>query len=87
MSASIRTRIVSIGNFQGICISKTLLEQSGIYSDAEIEVQGNQLIIRAAALQLRNNWDTAFSSMATQRDDILLDEASTTDWDQAEWEW
>ena len=50
-------------------------------------MQGDQLIIRAAALQLRNGWDIAFSSMATQRDDILLDEASTTDWDQAEWEW
>lgn len=87
MSASIRTRIVRIGNSQGICIPKTLLEQSGIHSDVEIEVQGDQLIIRAAALQLRNGWDIAFSSMATQRDDILLDEASTTDWDQAEWEW
>ena len=87
MSASIRTRIVRIGNSQGICIPKTLLEQSGIFSDVEIEVQGDQLIIRAAALPLRNNWDIAFSSMATQRDDILLDEASTTDWDQAEWEW
>ncbi len=77
MSASIRTRIVRIGNSQGICIPKALLEQSGIYSDVEIEVRGDQLIIRAAALQLRNNWDTAFSSMATQREDILFDEVTT----------
>jgi antitoxin MazE len=53
----------------------------------EIEVQGDQLTIRAAAPQLRNGWDTAFASMASQRDDILLDEANATDWDQTEWEW
>ena len=50
-------------------------------------MQGDQLIIRAAALQLRNGWDIAFSSMAAQRDDILLDEANIADWDQTEWEW
>jgi antitoxin MazE len=87
MSASIRTRIVRIGNSQGVRIPKTLLEQSGIYSEVEIEVQGDQLTIRAAAPQLRNGWDTAFASMAAQRDDILLDEANATDWDQTEWEW
>ncbi|WP_244913276.1 AbrB/MazE/SpoVT family DNA-binding domain-containing protein [Phormidesmis priestleyi] len=41
MSASIRTRIVKIGNSQGIRIPKTLLEQSGIDSEVEIEVQGD----------------------------------------------
>ncbi len=86
MSASIRTRIVRIGNSQGIRIPKTLLEQSGICSEVEIEVQGDQLTIRAAS-QLRNGWETAFASMSAQRDDILLDEATTTDWDQIEWEW
>ncbi len=85
MSASIRTRIVRIGNSQGIRIPKTLLEQSGIDSDVEIEVQGNQLTVRAAS-QLRHGWDTAFAAMAAQGDD-LLDETSTTDWDQVEWEW
>lgn len=53
MSASIRTRIIKIGNSQGIRIPKTLLEQSGIDSEVEIEVQGDQLTIRAAS-QLRN---------------------------------
>ncbi len=86
MSASIRTRIVRIGNSQGIRIPKPLLEQSGIDSEVEIEVQGDQLTIRAVS-QLRNGWEAAFASMSAQRDDILLDEATTTDWDQAEWEW
>lgn len=86
MSTSIRTRIIKIGNSQGIRIPKTLLEQSGIRTEVEIEVQGDRLTIRAVP-QLRNDWDTAFAAMATQHDDILLDGVTTTDWDQVEWEW
>lgn len=35
----------------------------------------------------RVGWDAAFSAMAKNQDDGLLDEVSPTDWDQAEWEW
>jgi antitoxin MazE len=86
MSASIRTRIVKIGNSQGIRIPKTLLEQSGIDSEVEIAVEGDRLIIRTAQ-QLRNGWDTAFAAMSAQPDDVRLDEANSTDWDQEEWHW
>ena len=53
MSVAIRTRIVRIGNSQGIRIPKLLLEQSGIQTDVEIEVQGDHLTIRKAP-QLRD---------------------------------
>ena len=86
MGTAIRTRIVKIGNSQGIRISKPLLEQSGIHTEVEIEVQSNQLIIRAAP-QLRVGWNETFAAMAEQQDDVLLDDVSTTNWDQAEWEW
>lgn len=86
MGASIRTRIVKIGNSQGIRIPKLLLEQSGIHSEVEIEVQGDHLTIRTAS-RLRTGWDKAFASMAEQQDDILRDETNTTDWDQVEWDW
>ncbi|MBW4549982.1 MAG: AbrB/MazE/SpoVT family DNA-binding domain-containing protein [Aphanocapsa sp. GSE-SYN-MK-11-07L] len=86
MSAPIRTRIVKIGNSQGIRIPKLLLEQSGIHSEVEIEVQGDHLTIRTAS-RLRNGWDEAFAEMADRHDDILLDEINPTDWDQVEWEW
>jgi antitoxin MazE len=86
MGAAIRTRIVKIGNSQGIRIPKLLLEQSGIHAEVEIEVQGDHLIIRTAS-RLRSGWDKAFAAMSKQNDDVLLDEVSTTDWDQVEWEW
>lgn len=81
-----RTRIVRIGNSQGIRIPKILLEQSGIHDEVEIEVQGEHLTIRSAR-QLRSGWDEAFAAMAEQQDDALLDDINSTDWDNHEWEW
>jgi antitoxin MazE len=86
MGTAIRTRIVKIGNSQGIRIPKLLLEQSGIHAEVEIEVQGDHLTIRTAS-RLRSGWDEAFAAISQQHDDVLLDEVSTTDWDQVEWEW
>ena len=86
MSIAIRTRIIKIGNSQGIRIPKLLLEQSGIYAEVEIEVQGDRLIIRTAT-NLRAGWDAAFAAMTKEQDDVLLDEVNTTSWDQVKWEW
>ena len=86
MGAAIRTRIVKIGNSQGIRIPKLLLEQSGIHAEVEIEVHGDHLTIRSASC-LRSGWDEAFAAMSKQQDDLLLDEVSITDWDQVEWKW
>lgn len=85
MGTAIRTRIVKIGNSQGIRIPKLLLEQSGLNAEVEIEVQGDRIVIRTAPCQ-RAGWDAAFAAMAEHEDDTLLD-ATTTDWDDAEWEW
>jgi len=86
MGTAIRTRIVKIGNSQGIRIPKLFLEQSGIHAEVEIEVQGDHLTIRTAQ-HSRTGWDEAFALMAKQHDDVLLDEVNTTDWDQVEWDW
>ncbi|MEH2376589.1 AbrB/MazE/SpoVT family DNA-binding domain-containing protein [Nostoc sp.] len=86
MGTAIRTRIVKIGNSQGIRIPKLLLEQSGIGEEVEIEIQDCQLIVRAAS-QSRHGWEEAFPTMAKQDDDALLDDAVTTEWEHLEWEW
>ena len=86
MGTAVRTRIVRIGNSQGIRIPKLLLEQSGIHEEVEIEVQGDCLTIRTVRC-LRTGWDEAFAAMAKHHDDVLLDEVNATEWDQSEWEW
>ncbi|WP_413173549.1 AbrB/MazE/SpoVT family DNA-binding domain-containing protein [Anabaena azotica] len=86
MGTAIKTRIVKIGNSQGLRIPKTLLEQSGINSEVEIEVQGNHLIIRPVE-QARMGWEKAFIEMAEKQNDVLLDDINTTEWDDNEWQW
>jgi antitoxin MazE len=86
MSKATRTRIIKIGNSQGIRIPKILLEQSGIDTEVEIEVDGDRLIVRTAS-GLRSGWEKSFALMAECNDDRLLDNATVTDWDRNDWEW
>lgn len=88
MSTEIRTKLVKIGNSQGIRLSKTLLEQSGIFGEVGLEVQSDGIMIRPIApLTVRSGWDQAFATMAQQGDDRLLDEHTTNEWEQTEWDW
>lgn len=86
MSKPIQTRIVKIDNSQGIRISRSLLEQIGISEAVQIEVQGDRIVIRAA-VKPRVGWEEAFAKMAEQHDDVLLDDVTTTEWEELEWQW
>lgn len=82
-----RTRIVRIGNSQGVRIPKPLLEQTGLKEEVEIEVEGCQLVIRSVAGP-RAGWAEAFQAMAREGDDEMLDpEPAASRWDQEEWHW
>lgn len=83
-----KTRIVRIGNSQGIRIPKPLLDQTGLKGEVELEVQDQQIIIRPAEYP-RKGWAEAFERMTETGDDALLDEipAALSTWDDEEWEW
>ena len=85
MSKSIQIQIVEIDNSQGIRIPKSLLEQIGISEAVEIEVHGDRIVIRAAP-KPRACWEEAFAKMAEQHDDVLLDDVTTTEWEELEWQ-
>lgn len=81
-----KVSVVRIGNSRGIRIPKAVLEQVGLEKEAEMEVRGTQLIIRAAT-HPRAGWATAFAKMEQRGDDRLLDSPSPTKWDETEWQW
>ncbi len=83
---NIKTKIIKIGNSQGICIPYTLLEQTGLTDEVEIRVEGDQLIIQSRRSP-RQDWEALFSAMAKNADDRLLDEPLPTRWDEEEWSW
>ncbi len=86
MSTVVKTRIVKIGNSQGIRIPKAWLEHAQLGEDVEVSVQPDRLVIRPAH-RPRHNWDEQFRAMAERGDDQLLDQAILTAWDTDEWEW
>jgi antitoxin MazE len=83
-----RTRIIKIGNSQGVRIPKLLLEQAGLGEEVELVVQDSQVLIRAMG-KARRGWEDSFRDMAQLGDDRLVDEDLTgrTRWDEEEWEW
>jgi antitoxin MazE len=83
-----RARVVKIGNSQGIRIPKTLLEQTGIMDDVELDIEKDKIIIRPIS-NPRLGWESAFKAMSDHHDDTLLngDENITHSWDEEEWQW
>lgn len=83
-----KVNVVRIGNSKGIRIPKTILKQCRVMDAVELEVQGNQLVLRPTP-RPRAGWEDAFRRMPVHRDDALLDQRSlpATKWDRTEWQW
>ncbi len=59
-----KTRIVKIGNSQGVRIPKILLEQSGLGEEVELEAQRDRLVIRPVS-QAGFGWEQQFRDAMT----------------------
>ncbi|MCI0335685.1 MAG: AbrB/MazE/SpoVT family DNA-binding domain-containing protein [Planctomycetes bacterium] len=82
-----KTRIVRIGNSQGVRIPKPLLDKSGLEGEVDIQARRDSLVIRAAR-KPRQGWSKAFRAMSQQGDDRLIDDVpNLSSWDEDEWEW
>jgi len=83
-----KSKIISIGNSQGIRIPKPLLERTGLSGEVELVARDGVLLVRAAS-GTRARWAEAFCTMTTARDDRLVDAppASSSGWDRDEWVW
>ncbi len=88
MANAVRTRLIRIGNSQGIRIPKALVEQAGLRDTVEIRLEESRLVI-SAVQHPRSGWEEAFQVMAAQHDDALLDakDLAPTSWGLTEWQW
>lgn len=86
MNSTVRSKVVKIGNSRGIRIPRTLLEQAGLTDEVEMTVDGDKLIIHSVHIA-RQGWEVQFATMAEQGDDHLIDETTSTEWAEQEWEW
>jgi antitoxin MazE len=84
-----KTKLIRIGNSQGVRIPKPLIEESGLSEEIEMILRDNEIVLRSAE-QTRKDWDEAFEEMARQGDDRLLDQEDVEqpgEWDETEWTW
>lgn len=88
MANVLRSRIIRIGNSQGIRIPKILLEQAHLGDEVELEIGPDVIMIRPVQ-STRSGWDEAFQVMAEHGEDELLDRDMPVvyEWDEDEWEW
>src|SRR5437660_249987 len=48
-NVTMRTKLVAIGNSKGIRLPRAILQQCGLEDDIELEVKGDQLVVRAGS--------------------------------------
>ncbi len=83
------TKVVKIGNSRGIRIPKSVIQDSGLTEEVEIEIGDGQIIVKSLSAN-RTNWDSAFKKMAKNNDDVLMEPNSSyeaSNWDKEEWDW
>jgi antitoxin MazE len=81
-----KTRIVQIGNSRGIRVPKMLLDQADLPEEVELRAEPGRLVV-SAATRPRAGWAAKARSMHQRGDDVLLDDATATRFDTAEWRW
>lgn len=80
-----RSRIVRIGNSQGVRLPKLLIEQAGLAEEVELRAEAGQIII-AAPRTTRAGWAEAAERAHAAGDD-QLEGTTTTHFDEVEWTW
>lgn len=83
---TIKTRIVRIGNSQGIRVPKPLLDHAQLPEEVELSAEPGRLIVSAATAP-RHGWADAARAMRDRGDDRQLDEPTPTRFEAEEWTW
>jgi antitoxin MazE len=83
---TVKTRIVRIGNSQGIRVPRPLLDQAQLPEELELYAEPGRLVVRAAKGP-RHGWADAARAMRARGEDGLLDEPTATTFESEEWRW
>jgi antitoxin MazE len=81
-----KTRIVRIGNSQGVRLPKPLIEQAGLGVEVQLHAEPGRIVIESST-QPRAGWAEAARAMHERGEDALLDPPAPTRFDEEEWEW
>lgn len=71
MATTLKTRIVNVGNSQGVRIPKAWLDQLSLTTEVELSLESGQIVIRSPR-HPRRGWEQQFREMAALKDDRML---------------
>ncbi|MCW5877858.1 MAG: AbrB/MazE/SpoVT family DNA-binding domain-containing protein [Anaerolineales bacterium] len=78
-----KTKIIKIGNSQGVRIPKTMIEQARLGDEVELELKADYLVIKPASSP-RTGWADAFAKAPIDNEILPMLE---NEWDEEGWEW
>ena len=83
-----KTRIVRIGNSQGIRIPKAIIDAVGFEREVEAELRGDELVLRAPKRNPREGWSEAIDALIAEHGEpeALWSDDMEDSFD-AEWTW
>jgi antitoxin MazE len=81
-----KSRLIRIGNSRGIRLPKPLIEEAGLRQEVELHVREGGLLITSRR-KPRAGWAEAAQQMRERGDDRLIDQPTTTRFDEEEWRW
>jgi len=85
-SKALKARLVRIGNSRGIRLPKPLIEQVGLHDEIELRVHEGALVITPTE-KPRKGWAQAARLLRERNDDRLLDDPTSTRFDDKDWKW
>ncbi len=81
-----KARLVRIGNSRGVRLPKPLIEEAGLTDEVELRVREGAVIIMSTA-RPRSGWAEAAKHMRQHGEDRLLEESTSTRFDDEGWTW
>jgi antitoxin MazE len=82
----VKTRLIAIGNSRGVRLPKPLIEEAGLEDEVEIHARKGEIVIRPVR-KLRSGWAEAAKLAHDRKEDVLVDQETSTHFDETEWEW
>lgn len=82
-----RTELVRIGNSYGIRIPVSFIRQCRLRNEVELRVE-NDCIVISKGRGPRDGWAKGFRAAGSSgKDELLLDEIESNQFDRTEWQW
>ena len=81
-----KAKLVQIGNSRGVRLPKPLIEEAGLDNEVDISIRRGEIVIRPAG-KPRSGWAVAAKRLHDQKADSLLDDTTSTAFDNDDWRW